>query len=136
MGSNYEIERREAVMAGKCARNSLQNALDALNSARGWGIYDIIGGGLISTLIKQSKMDKACRYIEEAKENLKIFDRELSDIMEYVSVDISTEDVWKFADWFFDGIFSDWVIQGRINETRNQVQRAIDKVDEILDRIQ
>lgn len=128
-------ERMEAIDAGKRARRSLTNALDALNSARGWGIYDMLGGGFISTLIKHSKMNKASDYIEDAKSDLAAFSRELSDISEYANVDLSTGDFWGFADWFFDGFFSDWVVQDRINDARKQVQYAINKVDDILSRL-
>lgn len=128
-------ERYEAIEAGKKARKSLVNALDALNSARGWGIYDMLGGGFVSTLIKHSKMNKASGYIEDAKADLASFGRELSDVREYANVDLSTGDFWGFADWFFDGFFSDWVVQDRINDARKQVQNAISRVDDILSRL-
>lgn len=135
MAFDYDRERSEAIQAGLRARNSLERALDALNSAKGWGIYDILGGGFISTLIKHSKMDKASGYIEEAKDNLRAFSRELSDIQEYSYINLSTGDFWGFADWFFDGILSDWMMQDRINEARFQVQQAIRRVDEVLNRL-
>lgn len=136
MSFDYDRERDEAVAAGKRAKRSLEKALDALDSARDWGIFDMLGGGLISTLAKHSKMDKASDYIEEAKEDLKAFGRELGDIKEYTNIDLSTGDFWGFADWFFDGLFADWAMQDRINEARSQVQQAIRKVDSILSRIQ
>lgn len=135
MSFDYDRERDEAIAAGKSAKRSLERALDALDSARNWGIYDMIGGGFISTLVKHSKMDSASEYIEEAKANLKAFARELGDIEEYTNIDLSTGDFWGFADWFFDGLFSDWAMQDRINEARSQVKRAISKVDDILRRI-
>ena len=136
MSFDYDRERDEAISAGKRAKRSLENALAALDSARDWGIFDILGGGLISTLAKHSKMDKASDYIEEAKEDLKAFGRELGDIKEYTNIDLSTGDFWGFADWFFDGLFADWAMQDRINEARSQIQQAIRKVDSILNRIQ
>lgn len=136
MAYDYDKERMEAIRAGERARNSLENALNALDSARGWGIYDMLGGGFISTLIKHSKMDKASEYIEEAKADLKSFSRELGDIKEYANVNLSTGDFWGFADWFFDGLLSDWMMQDRINEARRQVQRAIFRVEEILKKLQ
>lgn len=135
MSYDEERERREAIQAGLRARSSLENALDALNSARGWGIYDMLGGGLISSLIKHSKMDKASGYIEAAKADLVLFSRELGDLREFADVNLSTGDFWGFADWFFDGLFSDWMMQGRINDARRQVQDAILRVNDILDRL-
>ena len=129
---DYNKERAEAIEAGKRAKRSLTNALNALDSARSWGIFDILGGGLISSLAKHSKMDDASEYIEEAKADLMAFSDELDDIQEYTNIALSTGDFWGFADWFFDGLFSDWVMQDRINEARSQVQNAIRKVDSIL----
>lgn len=132
---DYDKERAEAIAAGKRARNSLANALKALDSARSWGIWDMLGGGLIASLAKHSKMDKASGYIEEAKRDLRAFSNELDDIHTYVNIDLTTDDFWGFADWFWDGLWSDWVMQDRINEAREQVQSAIEKVDSILNRI-
>lgn len=56
MSYDYNKEREEAIRAGKRAKKSLEQALDALDSASGWGILDIFGGGLISTLAKHSKI--------------------------------------------------------------------------------
>ncbi len=135
MAYNDDKERREAIAAGERAKRSLENALDALSSARNWGIYDMIGGGFISTLIKHSKMNSASEQIERAKADLVSFGRELDDIREYANVDLSTGDFWGFADWFFDGLLSDWIMQDRINEARRQVQRAIEKVNSVLGRL-
>lgn len=134
---DYNRELNEAIVAGERAKESLEDALDVLNSARNWGLWDMFGGGgLITSLIKHSKMEKASDLIEDAKENLRQFGKELGDIEEYADVDLSTGDFWGFADWFFDGFFSDWAMQNRINDARDQVKRAIDKVDDVLRRLQ
>lgn len=134
---DYNRELNEAIVAGERAKESLEDALDVLNSARNWGLWDMFGGGgLITSLIKHSKMEKASDLIEDAKENLRQFGKELGDIEEYADVDLSTGDFWGFADWFFDGFFSDWAMQNRINDARDQVRRAIDKVDDVLRRLQ
>lgn len=135
MDYDYNKERAEAIEAGERAESSLRNALSALDSARGWGVYDLLGGGIISTLIKHSKMDKASEYVEAAKRDLMRFSRELGDIREYADIDLSTGDFWGFADWFFDGFLADWMMQDRINEARRQVQQAIARVDAVLSRL-
>ncbi len=135
MSYDYDRERQEAIAAGKRAKDSLMHAQEALNNARSWGIYDIIGGGFISTIIKHRKMDQASELIEKAKADLISFGHELDDIREYANIDLSTGDFWGFADWFFDGLLSDWVMQDRINEARRQVQEAINKVDSVLESI-
>lgn len=135
MAYDYDKERREVIVAGERALNSLEHAMDALNSAKGWGIYDMLGGGFISTLIKHSKMDKAANYIEAAKKDLEIFSRELVDIRENLNVDLNNDNFLGFADWFFDGFVADWLVQDKINDARAQVKQAIGRVNSILDRL-
>jgi len=69
-------ETQEALNAGNQALRSLYAAREKLGSARNWGIYDMLGGGLISTMIKHSKMEDASELMEQAKQNLQIFQRE------------------------------------------------------------
>ena len=45
MAYDYERERQEAIEAGYKALDSLREAYMKLDSARGWGVYDILGGG-------------------------------------------------------------------------------------------
>jgi hypothetical protein len=37
-----------------------------------------------------------------------------------------------FADFFFDGIIADWLVQSKIQEARRQVEDAINQVEWIL----
>lgn len=135
MSRDNSRERMEAIQAGEYARECLIKALAMLNNAKGWGIYDLFGGGFISTIIKHSRMKKASSQIEEARTALARFSRELGDIREYADADLSTEDFWGFADWFFDDLLSDWIMQNRINEALDQVQHAISKINTILNRL-
>lgn len=57
--SSYKREILEAVAAGEKALMNLERAESALRSARGWGIWDLLGGGLIVTYAKHSRMDDA-----------------------------------------------------------------------------
>jgi len=132
MEYNIYKETQEAIEAGERALSSLKMAQSELSSARNWGIYDILGGGLISTFIKHSKMDHAQEYMEQAKCDLTSFSKELRDVNMAVNLNISTDDFLSFADWFFDGFVADWLVQNRINEARTQVEEAIRQVEQIL----
>lgn len=52
-------EMKEAIDAGERALRTLRSAQEKLNSAGNWGIFDMLGGGLFSTIMKRSKMDDA-----------------------------------------------------------------------------
>ena len=64
---DLEKEKREAVKAGERALASLKSAKSKLDEAKSWGVVDILGGGIVSSLIKRSKMDDANAYMEQAK---------------------------------------------------------------------
>ena len=132
---DFNKEREEAIAAGTKALQSLKRAQEQLNSARNWGIYDIIGGGFISSMIKHGKMDKAQMYMEEARYDLKKFSKELQDVDQLCTADIGSNDFLRFADWFFDGFVSDILMQSRINEARKQVDEAIMAVEFSLKRL-
>ena len=57
--SDFMMEReiQEALTAGENALQSLYAASEQLDSARNWGIVDLLGGGFFTDLIKHSKMD-------------------------------------------------------------------------------
>lgn len=59
MTYDLEKEKREAIAAGNRALNSLRAAQENLSSAKNWGLWDMFGGGFISTVVKHSKMDRA-----------------------------------------------------------------------------
>ena len=135
MSYKYEKERQEAIRAGERALNSLSSAFFELKSGRNWGIVDIVGGGFFSTLIKHSKMGKAQSYMEQARYDLRNFSRELRDVEGYVDLNIDLNDFLSFADFFFDGLIADWMVQSRINQARNQVEEAIRRVEYVMDRL-
>lgn len=130
----YDIhkETQEAIQAGERALSSLRAAQKELSSAKNWGIFDMLGGGLISTFIKHDKMDNAQEYLERAKYDLNSFSKELRDINMSLNLNIDTHDFLNFADWFFDGLLVDWLVQDRINEAREQVDEAIRRVESVV----
>lgn len=136
MAYDLQIEKREAIAAGHRALDSLRAAQNDLNSAKNWGLFDMFGGGVISTMIKHSKMDTAKQNMDQAKYDLQNFSRELRDVSMSYNLEIETGDFLSFADWFFDSFFVDGMVQDRINKARNQVAEAIQKVEDILRQVE
>lgn len=112
---DYQREKQEAVDAGNRALRSLREAKSHLRSAGNWGIADMLGGGFISTFAKRSKMNNAKECMENAKYDLRAFSRELQDVSMNCHLDIETNDFLSFADYFFDGLLVDWMVQDRIS---------------------
>lgn len=129
---NKMREINEARNAGREALYSLQQAEKKLDSARGWGIWDMLGGGMISTMVKHSKINDASNLMEEAQQKLFDFQRELQDVQVPARFRVEIGDFLTFADFFFDGLIADWMVQSRIGEAREQVGKAIEKVRQVL----
>lgn len=132
---NDRKEREEAIVAGERALDSLKNAQKDLNDARLWGIFDMFGGGFFSTMIKRSKMSNATSNLERAKYDLKQFSKEVHDVQMMCDVSFDSSGLLHFADYFFDGLLADWLVQDRINQARRQVSEAIDQVEYMLGQL-
>ena len=132
MAYDFYKETQEAISAGERALSSLRNAQNELSSAKNWGLFDMLGGGFVSTLVKHGKMDNAKRYMEQAKYDLNSFSRELRDVNMSVNLNIDTHDFLTFADFFFDGLVADYLVQSKIEDARRQVSDAINMISDIL----
>jgi len=125
-------ELKEAIQAGSSVMDSLKSASDGLQKARDWGTYDLLGGGMIATHIKHNNIDEAMAYIHDAQRELSLFSKELRDVQLSTSIEIDIGDFLRFSDYFFDGFISDWMVQGRINDTLDQVEDKAYAINEIL----
>ncbi len=130
-----EIMRREAeeaVEAGERALRSLRAAREKLNSARSWGIVDLLGGGFVTDWIKHSRISEAAACMETARRDMQIFARELQDVRIAVDLKMEIGTFLSFADFFFDGVIMDYLVQSRIADAREQVADAIVQVEGLL----
>lgn len=128
-------EMKEALDAGERALSSLRNAQEKLNSAGNWGLFDMFGGGLFSTIMKRLKMDDAQQLMEAAKSDLKRFQRELKDVNIPLDLRMEVGSFLSFADFFFDGFVADYLVQSKISEAKEQVSDAIIRVEQILNEL-
>ena len=131
LGSCPDAERREieeAVLAGERALDSLREAKRQLNSARAWGIYDLVGGGLISSMIKHSKINNANEWMDQANRDLRRFARELQDV-DSEGLQIDTGSLVSMLDIFCDNFFSDIMVQQKINDSRARIDALTDRIE-------
>lgn len=130
-------ELKEARSAADISIAKIDGGLSQLESASSWGIFDILGGGLFSSLVKRNKIGQANLSLEEISTSLKALNKELSD------VDISLPDAIpdrlsdQVFDLVFDNIFTDFRVQGEIKENLialKELRHAIIEISERLDR--
>lgn len=131
----FRIEIQEALAASDDALFYLQKAKDSMKSAQNWGLWDMFGGGLLSTFVKHNKMDTAQNDVENAKYALDKLSRELDDLDEVMNIELKLDGFASFADYFFDDLFSDWYVQSKIGNGLHKIEDAIRKVKGVQERL-
>ena len=130
-----ERELREAISAGNMALGEIQSIQRSLSSAEGWGTWDVFGGGMISDMAKYSHMDEAQRRIQSLQRTLSRFRAELADVSIQADLQLQVDGFLRFADYFFDNIFTDWAVLDRIRRSQSQMEQAERSVQTILSRL-
>ena len=130
MTSDTRLESARA--AGTRALQSLDEAADQLDSARNWGLLDILGGGILTSLVKRSRLDGASEEVERAQRDLEAFARELRDCSGVTGVDLRRSDMLELFDIAFDNSITGLFVQSRIEDARADVRRARARVQAIL----
>lgn len=128
-------ELKEAMEAGYDLLTALERAEKSLGSAENWGTWDILGGGMISTMAKHSKIDEAQVEIANIQSLSRTFYRELEDVDTYENLTIEIGSFLTFADYFFDGWLADLSVQSKIKDASRQVRNAQNKVSTTLTRL-
>ena len=126
---DYDKEKQEARDAGYRALASLREARSYISSAKGFGIWDILGGGTLISAVKHLKIDKARRALDNARYDLQDFSRELKDIR--MSTDIDIGDFLMIFD-LMDSFFADIIVQSRLSDAGKRIDEAIRRVEDCL----
>lgn len=134
---NQKKEIDEAINAGQAARSISQKILGDLQSAKDWGTWDMIGGGLITDMMKYDKLNSAQSNVQDLQTALRNFRTELADVKEGISADIHLEigDFLHFADYFFDGLFTDWMVYDRISESKTRAENTCRQIETVLEKL-
>ena len=128
-------ELQEAISAGNAALSTTQQVLSSLDSAEGWGTWDLFGGGLVADLAKHSHLDEAQGAIEQLQSQLRRFKTELADVTIQADMQVNVDGFLRFADYFFDGLFADWAVLDKINQSQSQVQNTKSQIAGVLSRL-
>lgn len=129
-------ELGEAIAAGREALSSLDVADDRLDEAENLGTWDMIGGGVFVTMMKHGKLDEAKDYVNQAQQAMSRFRTELADVDLISGAQVSIGEFAAFADYFFDGLFADLMVQDQIQQSRDSVVRAGQEVERVLSRLE
>lgn len=129
-----EIE--EAISAGYSAKGTAERILSELNSADNWNTWDLIGGGgIITHMAKHSHLDEAQDLVSDLQSKLRRFKTELADIQITANMQVNVDGFLRFADYFFDGLFADWAVGNKINQSVNSVSITRSEISRTLDKL-
>jgi DNA repair exonuclease SbcCD ATPase subunit len=135
VSDNNRKEIEEAMNAGQEVLRHIEQALNSLDSAEGWGTWDLLGGGLISDMMKHSHIDEAKAEADLIQRKLSQFRTELADVRIQNEIHFETDGFGKFADFFFDGLIADWCMQSRITESAGSIENVKRQVNGVLAKL-
>ena len=126
----------EAIAAGHEALAALRDAADSLDSAKRWGVVDVLGGGLLTSVVKHSRLGDANRALAKARAAIRRFTQELADVRELADLNANVSSWNAFFDIACDNVLADLLVQKEISDTVDRVDDAIDKVKEAVRRLE
>lgn len=124
----------EALEAAGRASRALAEVDRSLSSARGWGTFDMLGGGFIATSMKHARLSDSRAHIARAHGALSALERELADVRAVGSIEkleVPITGGLTFADYMFDGLIIDWMVQTRIREGLDRAQSVRRRVSTV-----
>lgn len=134
-GQKKEVE--EAIRAGGTAQFIAGRIIENLNSAKSWSTVDLIGGGILADIAKYDKLDNVQENVKQLQNALRNFRTELADVKEEIAADIHPEvgDFLHFADYFFDGLFVDWTVRNKIEDSLSRANETYAQIQNVMGRL-
>ena len=130
-------ELQEVLDAGRDVHVQVQQALNALDSAENWGVVDMMGGGMMTTMMKRDRMNQAKNAMTEIEYLLRKFRAELSDIAGADTVGAANfGKEWSMMDYLMDGFFIDYMVQQEITESLSNMRRLEKEIERVCATIQ
>lgn len=132
---SLEQELIEARDAGDAVMDQINRIRKSLGSASTWGTIDLFTDGFFADMAKYSHMDDAQSEMQELNRLLRRFSKELQDVDTHANLSADIGSGMRFADFFFDGLFTDAMALNRIDRVKNQVEDIASQVQRHLDAV-
>ncbi|MCY3035585.1 MULTISPECIES: hypothetical protein [Aerococcus] len=135
MKSLKELE--EAQQAAQEVLIHLDKGIELLQSASKWGMWDLLGGDFLPSLIKRRKIQAANQEIEALGQSLRFLNQELADVSMALPQGMADGLKDNFFDTWFDNVFTDARVQSDIKDQLQALQRmrrSINQLKTKLDR--
>lgn len=133
---NQLRELSEAVAAGEAAMKVARQVKESLDDADGYATWDMLGGGMFTDLAKYAHLDDAQEQVEKLQTKLCKFRTELIDVQIQADLQVRIDEFTRFADYFFDNIFTDWTVKDEIDSALTQIEQTIDQIHQVLAQLE
>ena len=130
-----EVQINQALSLTDQLISELDQAERQLSSARNWGFLDVLGGGLITDLIKHSKLNNAKVSMERVNYLLQELKRVLGGISMPGDYSMNVGGFETFADFFFDSGIVDVYMTAKIMSSLNEVRSLKNRCYELRSRL-
>ena len=138
--SHEIVELEEALDVGYRAFDLVEHILNELREAHDLAEWDTFVDNMFMDIQKHEHLHTAQDLIQDLRNELRRFKTELADVNIEGEIQIEMDDFSKFADWFFDNIFTDWDIKDKIenslsqaDDTRGQITSTINLLKDMRD---
>ncbi len=121
-------EVQEAQQASNNALHEVNRLTSLLDSAISLGNWDMFAGSTLISMVKYNKLDEVRDQSYRVNQSLQRVKSELADIHLQLDAELQFDGLTRFADIFFDNIFTDFSVQQRINEAHRQSRMLADKI--------
>jgi DNA repair exonuclease SbcCD ATPase subunit len=123
--------------AGEAAR-ALTEVQDRLGTAASWSTFDTyLDHGLVANAVKHDRIDQAAQAARTADERLAGLRTDLAGLggSEPTAPGLEISAGFKFADIFFNSIFTDLAVGQQIRGAQDNVDQSVQQVDALQDRL-
>lgn len=133
------MDRKKELQEAKDAANKIiekiDRAMDYLDSAEFWGMWDIFGGDFLSSWSKRNKIEEANECIKDIVDSVKVLNKELKDVDMVLPEEISNTMSDRTFDIWLDNIFTDLRVQEEIKEAMKELREFRNGIEDLLIRL-
>jgi hypothetical protein len=131
-------ELRRASDDADAAVQALAEVQDRLGTAASWSTFDTyFDHGMVANTIKHDRIDQAAQAAHAADQRLAALRADLADLggSEPTAPKLEISSGFKFADIFFNNIFTDLTVGQHIRDAQDNVDRSVQQVRTLQDRL-
>jgi len=131
-------ELRRAADDADAAGQALAEVRDRLGTAANWSAFDTyFDHGIIANAIKHDRIDQAAQAAREADRRLAALRTDLAELggLEPTAPRLEVGSGFRFADIFFNNLFTDLAVGRQIREAQDSVERSAQQVGALQDRL-